>query len=252
MLVALDADGVRAEATPTLEKSEWRCPMCQSPVTLKRGRIVRAHFAHQPSADCPWRVGESWRHLAAKRALADMFTSRGWKTRLEVAHPAAGRRVDVGVYVPDTAGEVRPIAIEVQDSAISVDEMKSRVAVDRRLGYMATAWLFTNHRASALLSAVDGGEVRVPNEIRWVDNRFGAGVTVIDSSSGIITVLRLFDVVREGSSHEWYDSDGELTRVTYPDQRLKTVKTVAIDRRSDAWPVVVPGRYAGELTVRWS
>jgi competence protein CoiA len=151
MMIAKSAEGVATQATRDLPSGDYHCPMCESPVILKRGQKVAAHFAHTPDSDCPCAEPESWRHLMAKQVLVEEFTDMGWEARAEIAHPAAGRRVDVGVKIYDQDDVLRYFAIEVQDSTIQVDTMKSRIAADRRIGYDATVWLFTSHRAAALL-----------------------------------------------------------------------------------------------------
>jgi hypothetical protein len=65
------------------------------------------------------------------------------------------------------------VAIEVQDSAIAVEEMKVRTRIDRRLGFLATLWVFTDKRARALLAVAQPPgegkyiECRVPQEMLW-------------------------------------------------------------------------------------
>lgn len=221
--------------------------MCQSPVILKRGQKVAAHFAHAPDSDCPCAEAESWRHLMAKQVLVDEFTAFGWEARAEIVHSAAGRRVDVGVKVPDETGALRYVAIEVQDSAIQVDTMRGRVAIDRRLGYHATVWLFTTHRAAALMRAQPDHEVRVPDEMLWVANRYGQGVQIIDPEARTISLASLGSIRRAGESHEWYTPEGDLTGVDYPGRTLK--KTKCVVRRPGGFGLrTAPGLFGD----RWS
>lgn len=222
MLVAQRPSGERVEATRDLPDDAYTCPLCAGNAILKRGRVKVAHFAHAPGAVCEW-AAESLSHHLAKRLLADRFRALGYIVELEEPHLTVGRRVDVAVTVPTG----HRVAVEVQDSAISVDEMKRRNGADRRSGFFATAWVFTSSRAARLLTAQEDHEVRIPNEILWVHNRYHQGVFVIDERAGRLWRCDLGEIVRPGESREWYAEGGELTGVTYPDQTLKSTKTVS-------------------------
>ena len=227
MLVALSDAGERRIAERGMTAEPFRCPMCEGRVILKRGRNVAAHFAHLPGALCPYAEAESWRHLLAKQVLMEEFHKRGWYARLEVAHPDVGRRVDVGVRVPDGRGGFHYVAIEIQDSAIGVETMKKRVALDKRKNYAATAWLFTSHRAAGLLVAAGTRiEVRVPKEMLWVVNRYGQGVPVIDPEQRAIQIAPLARVMRVGESYSWFEPGGIEAGVDYPDRVLRSTHTV--------------------------
>lgn len=104
MLIAAQDDGSRVQASRDLPAGTYLCPMCESPVILKRGRKVVAHFAHAPNSDCPGAEPESWRHLLSKQVLVEEFTALGWGPQMEVSHPRFGRRVDVGVKIPRRPG----------------------------------------------------------------------------------------------------------------------------------------------------
>lgn len=250
MLIASQSDGTRIQAARDLPAGAYACPMCESPVVLKRGVKVAAHFAHAPHSDCPGAEPESWRHLLAKQVLVEEFTALGWESRVEIAHPAVGRRVDVGVKVPYQGG-LRYIAVEVQDSAIQVDTMKVRVAADRRIGYQATAWLFTSHRAAALMFAEPEHEVRVPDEMLWVANRYGQGVPIIDPEARAIWVASLGSVHREGTSLSWYTPEGEPTGVDYPGKSLRKTKTVG--RRRGGFRIrTVPGKFGDPWAIAFA
>jgi hypothetical protein len=247
MWIAQTPAGERVEATRNLAPGDYCCPMCGAAVVLKRGHKVAAHFAHTPDSNCPASEAESWRHLMAKQVLVDELTDLGWEARAEIAHPAHGRRVDVGVKAPGPDGTTMYVAIEVQDSAIQVAAMKERIAKDRRIGYHATVWLFTSHRAAALLAARDDDEVRVPDEMLWVANRYGQGVQIIDPQERRVWVAALGKVRRSSESREWYTPDGDLTGVVYPGRTLRKTKHVAC-RPGGFVLGLAPGKFGD----RWS
>lgn len=221
MLIATDWIGQRVQADRDLDPGRFMCPLCESVVILKRGRKVAAHFAHAPGSDCPAAENESWRHIRAKQVLVEAFTELGYDAQMEVVHHEAGRRVDVAVKLAGSKGRQRNVAVEVQDSPIQVDTMQARGRLDRALGYDATAWIFTSHRADALLRAEPGrSQVRVPKEMLWVVDRTGQGMHIIDPEAQSIRRIEFGSVYREGRSY------GELEGSDYLGYTPKTIKTV--------------------------
>lgn len=226
MIVAETEAGEQVEATRDLECSRAHCPMCRAPVVLKRGRVKVPHFAHAAGSACD-AAGESLRHLQAKRVLADQFRHLGYAVWLEEAHRDLGRRVDVAVAVPPG----QRVAVEVQDSPISVDDMKRRHGIDRRIGFAGTVWVFTGRRHDLLLPAEAGQERRPPEEMRWLNNRYGHGVHVLDAIGGTLWRVRFGSVARAGSScpcEDGCDTCGYAGG--YPGRRLRATKTVHPDR----------------------
>ncbi len=76
-LVGLDT-GRPVEAARDLAGDRFTCPACGGPVLLKRGRVVIAHFAHRPGAEC-WSEPESVHHLRAQHLLATRFRGHGYR-----------------------------------------------------------------------------------------------------------------------------------------------------------------------------
>ncbi|WP_406302804.1 competence protein CoiA family protein [Streptomyces sp. NBC_00885] len=248
MLIATDNEGQRIQAGHDLGSGSFTCPMCDSGVILKRGRKVAAHFAHMPGSDCPAAEGESWRHLMAKQVLVEEFSALGYRARMEVDHRRAGRRVDVAVILSGAAGLERHVAVEIQDSSIQVDTMKARTNLDKRLGYHATTWLFTSHRAGSLLLAGPKDEVKIPAEMLWVINRYQQGIHIIDPEARSICRADVGSVYRDGESHSWYEPGGELTGVEYPGYSPRTLKTV--ERRPGGFHIEgMKGRYPNEYAI---
>lgn len=240
MLVALNAGAAPVEAARDLVDTRYTCPACAGQVLLKRGRVKIAHFAHVPGAEC-WSESESVTHLRAKHLLAERFRSQGHHVRLEEIHYQHGRRVDVAVTTPSG----HRVAVEVQDSAISVEDAKARTRLDRRLGFLGTLWVFTDRRAHALLAVAQPPgsdnyiECRVPKEMLWVDNRFGQGVFVLDVDDAAVWHLRLGSAFeREG-----YDEYGDVHY--YQPRTLKHVTCTPAEFDL----TFLPGRYTNEWAV---
>ncbi|GIF48186.1 competence protein CoiA-like protein [Asanoa ferruginea] len=227
MLVALSPVGP-VEAERDLADDEFSCPLCQHLVVLKRGRVKIAHFAHAPGADCI-AVGESPRHLLAKKVLAEQFRGLGYHVELEQIHSDGERRVDVAVWSDKSR---QWVAVEVQDSPISVEAMKARAQLDRRAGFLGTAWVWTGRRFDLLLPIQDGAEARIPPEMRWFNNRYKAGVFLLDAPNEEMWWVQFGSAGREGSSYDWYEQGGTLSGVDYPGRTLVATKRLFPERVS--------------------
>jgi hypothetical protein len=240
MLVALHADtGQRAEAHRLLPEATFRCPECSWPAVLKRGRVKVAHFAHQPGApDCN-SASESVTHMRAKLLLAARFRELGYEANLEQPHSDWQRRVDVSVTLADRRGVARQIAVEIQDSPIAVDEVRRRNDADRKAGYFATVWVFTSNRLHKLRAALPGYELRLPEETRYLINRWRVPVAVLDVNREQILLLSTAYATRDGQT--WFDQDGDERSSS--GRTLKATKRIAT-ALAEFTLTALTGRYA--------
>jgi hypothetical protein len=141
-----------------------------------------ADIAPRPAPARPLRVkpaivafNEGEGHRAAKAALATALRERGLAVEVEAA-AGPGRRADLLVRSP--AG--RTVAIEVQQSAIGIAEVRDRTADHARAGH-ATLWLPALDLRALRLRPVHGTAGRtlyarwaVPGWIDWLSARSGA------------------------------------------------------------------------------
>lgn len=114
-------------------------------------------------------------HRAAKAALTAAFRARGLDVEVEAA-AGAGRRTDLLVHSPTG----RTVALEVQQSAIGVGEIRDRTADHARAGH-ATLWLPVLDLHTLKLRPVRGSADRfryarwaVPGWVEWLSARSGA------------------------------------------------------------------------------
>jgi DNA-directed RNA polymerase subunit RPC12/RpoP len=138
MLVA-EIGGERLEAARDLARDElYRCPNCSDRVVLKRGPIVVPHFAHMPGSLCQYGVGETPAHMRAKVSFCAEFRARGLRAELEytVETLPGDRRADVMVWSPTN----HQYAIELQHTAIGLEEITARAAAYARVGIHQT-WI---------------------------------------------------------------------------------------------------------------
>jgi hypothetical protein len=216
--------GQTVEAHRDLEPGNFECPACGGKLRFKRGRTVVSHFAHGPDSDCPASEGESQSHLRAKLALAYAFRANGLSVELERAHLDHGRRVDIAVAVPAAGGGYASIAVEVQNSPITVPEIKRREFVDRRLGYFATVWVFTLDRLPRLIRVLPGDTLRIPDEMRYLVSRWEHPLNFIDTKNNRMLHVSTERAYAETTSY--YDSSGDLQEGG--GQRLKQTRHVSV------------------------
>ncbi len=111
------------------------CPECESTVILRKGRIKAHHYAHTPPLNCTYGAGESELHLRAKRAIYESLKKYPGCSKCELERRLNGVRPDVSLYV----GKV-PIAIELQRSDLSADDIAERMRRYQSLG-IAVIWI---------------------------------------------------------------------------------------------------------------
>jgi competence CoiA-like predicted nuclease len=137
MLVAL-CEGNRIIAAAAQRGAAYHCPSCSKPLVLKKGRVVIHHFAHKPPILCDWARGETLAHLEAKQIVHAALTARGVRAELEYCLETlpGDRRADVMAWSPSG----RMIAIELQHTSISADEIAERSFAYARTG-AAQVWI---------------------------------------------------------------------------------------------------------------
>jgi competence protein CoiA len=111
------------------------CPCCQSLVTLRKGDVKAAHFAHQPPVTCEYGVGESEDHRRCKIAIYEHLVRHPRVTKCEMERNLGTVRPDVSAYINGV-----PVAIEVQLSSLSLARISYRTAEYARKG-IHVLWL---------------------------------------------------------------------------------------------------------------
>lgn len=114
----------------------FKCPKCAELVTLKAGRIVTPHFAHESGSHCSWGAEESREHRRAKILIAEHFAGAGYEVDIEHVLPSGERRADVLLRNPQ--GDA--IAVEIQKSSIQLEEIEKRAFSYAAMG-VAQLWL---------------------------------------------------------------------------------------------------------------
>ena len=64
-------------------EADYRCPMCNNPVRLKRGNKKIPHFAHISSNECSYGEGVSEDHLVVQKEITEILSSNNIQCKLE-------------------------------------------------------------------------------------------------------------------------------------------------------------------------
>jgi len=119
----------------TNQEAPFVCPRCDRELILRKGRIKVHHFAHKPPVTCSFGAGETEQHHRAKLEILDALRTEAHVTELEVER-------DFGISVADVFAKISgvSVAIEIQRSALTVNDITSRTENYHRLG-IAVLWL---------------------------------------------------------------------------------------------------------------
>lgn len=126
MLTAYDQSNHKIYAQHASKSESYFCPICKEQLVLKQGTSKIAHFAHQHRHNHPKHLSESIEHQRYKLQLYQQSVSAGYTPELEVYLPEIQQ-------IPDLL--VEQLAIEIQLSPISVDDLQQRTQGLQKLGY---------------------------------------------------------------------------------------------------------------------
>jgi competence protein CoiA len=154
MLVANNRNGDRCKAWLT-EKPEmpFHCPECNEEVVLKKGRVKAHHFAHKPPITCRYGTGETQIHWNAKRSIFEALVDHPLCKKCDVERRLEGVRPDVSLYVREF-----PVAIEIQNSTIEIDEIDRRARCYLKLG-IHLLWVIPDNMPANCVDTGDGEKI---------------------------------------------------------------------------------------------
>jgi len=213
MLTARTAELACVEAAEAPRAQPYACRGCGAPVTLKRGRLRIAHFAHRPDAGCAFGAGMSLTHLATQQALAQALRARGATVELESWLPglAGDRRIDVLAHPagrPD-----RRIAIEVQQAELTIATIAARTQSYHDQD-VAPLWLrltdfarFDQVQVLPFSGAVWLERYPARSWERWAHDEFG-DLWFCDSGTGRLWRGRFVPAFSWRDGSEWYEPGG--------------------------------------------
>lgn len=130
----LDRMKVIARAVQKCEHG-FSCPSCDGELILRKGNIKVHHFAHKPPYSCSRGEGETEAHRKCKESIYQNLSTRTNVKNLDL-------EADFGEVVADIYAVINgaPVAIEVQRSKLSVNEITRRTSIYNKLG-INVLWL---------------------------------------------------------------------------------------------------------------
>ena len=134
MYYANDEKETRVDIDSAVLGDHYFCPVCNSQMIIKRGKIVAPHFAHKSNTHCdPWYTGKmsSWHRRMQNKFPTDMREVALWnddKTEFHIADVLVGDKGDGTVF-------------EFQHSDISVKEFIDRTKFYMSIG-CSVVWIF--------------------------------------------------------------------------------------------------------------
>jgi competence protein CoiA len=128
------------------DERPFLCHCCGSQVTLRKGGVRAAHFAHQPPVTCEYGTGESPEHRRCKISIYEHLIAQPHVRKCEMERNLGTVRPDVSAYIGDVA-----VAIEVQLSSLSLDKIRYRTEEYARKGiYVLWLPLYTQELSQEL------------------------------------------------------------------------------------------------------
>lgn len=212
MLVAL-LEGNRIGAAAAQKGPEYRCPGCKEVMTLKKGRMVIHHFAHQAPVRCSWARGETLVHMESKELLSKCFVGRGLRTESEfvVESLFGDRRADLMLWSPNG----NQVAFEMQHTPISIEDIERRADAYAKAG-IGQIWIpFIRSLVWERGSRVDANTWRVeeyparPFE-KWVHGfNMGMGMWMYDPQQQEFWHCKFSGHLNHVETKIWYSEGGE-------------------------------------------
>ena len=141
MLIAV-LNGKRIYAEDAERGLDYRCPSCGEKVHLKKGAVRTPHFSHYSNSDCDWGGNQSEAHLRTKKLIYEHFLKlkTSEKDIVELEYPLGDANRIADIYLRMAQFNWQPIAIEIQKTPISREEISIRTDSYFRTG-VAVLWI---------------------------------------------------------------------------------------------------------------
>ncbi len=130
MLIGLDENDNRISAKDALRKGEYKCPICNERVELRKGEVRIPHFAHWKKSTCL----DTWSHDMSEWHY--MWQDKFPTNCQEVVVENEGKKHRADVLISD-----HNLVIEFQHSRLSAEEFQERNSFYNNCGYHVV-WLF--------------------------------------------------------------------------------------------------------------
>ena len=130
MYIALDTNNLRTHINNAISRGEYFCPCCGAPLIVKRGDVIRHHFAHKHTYKCR----DSWHRE---------YDISKWHYEWQKLYPEDNQeiQIDLGYIIHRADVMIDRTVVEFQHSSISTEKFADRNNFYFNLGYKVI-WLF--------------------------------------------------------------------------------------------------------------
>lgn len=130
MYIALDVNNQRTHINNAISRGEYFCPCCNAPLVVKKGDIIRHHFAHMPKHNCR----DSWHRE---------YDISKWHYDWQKLYPEDNQeiQIDLGYIIHRADVMIDRTVVEFQHSSISAEKFANRNNFYFNLDYKVI-WLF--------------------------------------------------------------------------------------------------------------
>ena len=215
MFLARDENGSLVNALEDeLVKQAYYCPACGTSVRLRKGKNVRAHFAHESLKKCDFfHENEGPEHLENKKSLI-YWAKKNANVEMECLIPELKQIADIFIN--------KQLALEIQCSPISCDLLRDRSNGYRSLG-IQVLWLlgeklWLRERLTKL-----------QRDFLYFSNNMGFHIWELDHKKQVLRLKYLLHQDLKGKLHyqlkEFFYGKGnllEILRTPYHQQNLTT------------------------------
>jgi competence protein CoiA len=171
------------------------CPACKREVVLHKGNFRTHHFKHKPPVTCFRGQGETEEHLKAKLGIYDALAREFNVVDLELEK-------DFGISVADVYVKIsgKPIAIEIQRSKVTIDDICARTVNYYKLG-VAVLWVGLHS------SELSGGKYSPRVWERWCHAAYFGRVYYWESGQ-VLRPVHFGPYLTYVEPTSWYESGG--------------------------------------------
>lgn len=174
----------------------FSCPHCNDPVLLRIGNSRPSHFAHVNPLACLYAVNESDTHHSCKLEIFEALQREPGVQNVVMERPLGTVRPDVSAFIRNV-----PVAIEIQISSLSKDEIVRRTREYFRKG-IHVLWLLL------WTPELDEPKYSPSNWERWIHAAY-FGQVFYWTHGLSVTSYRFEPSLKTVPQRSWYSADGQ-------------------------------------------
>ena len=223
MFLARDENGSLVNALEDeLVKQAYYCPACGTSVRLRKGKNVRAHFAHESLKKCDFsHENEGPEHLENKKSLF-YWAKKNVKVEMECLIPELKQIADIFIN--------KQLALEIQCSPISCDLLRDRSNGYRSLGIQVLWLLGEKLWLKERLT-------KLQRDFLYFSNNMGFHIWELDHKKQVLRLKYLLHQDLKGKLHyqvkEFSYGKGNLLEILRSPYQKQTLITFSVEQDID-------------------